>query len=278
MYYQLEPGKIILDYGPILMTIEASRKGFPLSKAAIKGAKMAMEELNALSQVQWRAKMAASGTASDDSDPDVLKLMIQASKATEEPDITPMAAVAGAFAEKTLNKTRKFGAKKIIVNNGGDIAVCLEHNSSIRVGIISNLSDRQITHYIEIKDNEHIGGIATSGFGGRSFTKGIASALVVLAESASLADACATMVANAVFADHPTIRQTPAEQIDPLTDIKGQMVTESVGKLDPKTIQTAIALGKEKFFQYRERGLLQGVVIAVQGQIWMYPGGIAKRV
>lgn len=277
MYHQLGPGKIMLDYGPIFMTIEASRQGEFLTEAAIKGAETAVEQLNALTSAQGKARMPANELSRSDSNPDVLNLMIAASQATGEPDITPMAAVAGSFAEKTLELTRQEGATRVIVNNGGDIALCMEPDSQpIRVGIVASLSDGRVTHYIDIRDEYGIGGIATSGFGGRSFTKGVASAVVVLSSSAAQADACATIVANCTFTHHPDVVQAPAEILDPLTDITGHRVTASVGKLDKESIEKAIGSGKKKFFQYMKMGLLWGCVIAVQGSIWMFPEGIAQ--
>jgi ApbE superfamily uncharacterized protein (UPF0280 family) len=277
MYHQLGPGKILLDYGPILMTIEASRQREPLTAAAIRGAETAVEELNALSSIQWKAKPPAHELSRDDSNPEVLNLMIAASQATGEPDITPMAAVAGSFAEKALERARQEGATRVIVNNGGDIALCMEPDSPpIRVGIVASLSDGRVTHYIDIRDEYGIGGIATSGFGGRSFTKGVASAVVALSSSSAQADACATIVANCTFTHHPDIVQVPAEILDPLTDIIGHRVTASVGKLDKESIEKAIKSGQKKFFQYLEMGLLWGGIIFVQGSTWMFPKGIAQ--
>jgi ApbE superfamily uncharacterized protein (UPF0280 family) len=50
-------------------------------------------------------------------------------------------------------------------------------------------------------------GLATSGWGGRSFSLGIADSVTVLARCAAAADAAATVVANAVDAEHPAIER-----------------------------------------------------------------------
>ncbi|MFZ5633487.1 MAG: UPF0280 family protein [Bacillota bacterium] len=277
MYRQLAPGKVLVDYGPVSMVIEAGGSGGPMTAAALKGAETAVRQLEALSGVLDRARVLARDALTDGADPAVLNRMIEVTRATGEPDITPMAAVAGAFAEQALEGAAGEGATRIIVNNGGDIAIRLGKGESIRVGIVTDLASGKVTHFIDLKGEYGLGGIATSGFGGRSFTKGIASAVVVLAGTAAQADACATMVANAVYAGHPGIKLRKAEELDPLTDIRGQVVVEKVGRLDGPTVRKAIASGQERFFRYREKGLLFGAVIAVRDQVWMFPGGIAKE-
>lgn len=277
MYRELAPGKVMVDYGPVSMVIEAGREGRPMTGAALKGAETAVRQLEMLTGSLDRARVLARQALVDRANPAVLNRMIEVTRATGEPDITPMAAVAGAFAEQVLETAARHGATRVIVNNGGDIAFRIEPGTSLKVGIVTDLASGHITHCIDLKEEYGLGGVATSGFGGRSFTKGIASAVVVVAQAAAQADACATMVANAVNVDHPGIKRKPAEMLDPLTDIKGQLVTEKLGSIDQTAIQTAIKSGREKFFQYRKKGLLFGAVIAVQGHIWMFPENLAKR-
>jgi len=278
MYHQIAPGKVLLEYGPISMVIEAGKNGRPMTTAALKGADTAVQQLEALSGVLQKGKVLTARSTIDEVNPDILNRMIEVTKATGEPDITPMAAVAGAIAERVMEAVISQGATRVIVNNGGDIAFRLEPGTSLRAGIVTDLAGGNITHFLDIKEEYGLGGIATSGFGGRSFTKGIASAVVVLAETAAQADACATMLANAVNADDPEIKRSPAELLDPLTDIRGQMVTEKVGKIDRQKVQEAILSGQNKFYSYRNRGLLFGTLIALQGHIWTFPDGIARQI
>jgi len=271
------PGRVLVDYGPISMVIEASRKGRPMTDTALKGEDTAVDCLNALVHFWDKAKTLVQQLADENDYPPVLKKMIEAARETGEPDVTPMVAVAGTIAEFVLVEIARRGATRIIVNNGGDIAFRMEKGGSVRVGVVTDLPSQKVSHYINLKSELGLGGIATSGFGGRSFTKGIASAVMVLATSASIADACATMVANAVNADDPEISRRLAENLDPLTDIKGQWVTEKVGRLNRSTVEKAIESGREKFFKYRNRGLLYGAVIAVQGQVWAFPEEMLKK-
>ena len=74
-----------------------------------------------------------------------------------------------------------------------------------------------------------IGGIATSGARGRSFSLGIADSVTVLARDAATADAAATLIANAVDIDSPAIMRRPARELDPDSDLGDRLVTVSVG-------------------------------------------------
>ena len=93
-------------------------------------------------------------------------------------------------------------------------------------------------------------GITTSGLGGRSFTRGIASAVTVLAENSSLADAASTAIANDCFVEDSSIIQVPAGQIDLNTDIAMVKVTVGVGVLNPAKKAQAVqnALSKANAF------------------------------
>ena len=156
--------------------------------------------------------------------------MVAAVALLGEGDFTPMAAVAGTFAELAMEAAVAAGATRVIVNNGGDIALRAPAGERVRVGVVSDLAARRVTHTLDVAGGSGPGGVATSGFGGRSLTKGIASAAVALAATASAADALATSLANATNADDPAIRRCLAEQLDPGTDIRGHTVTAAVGE------------------------------------------------
>ncbi len=277
MFRNLAPGRLLVDYGPISMVIEAYRRGHPLAEAMEAGGRTALMHLENLTRVLDIAKKPAVELEVCREFPDILNKMIEAVKATGEPDATPMAAVAGAIADEVLSTLINNGATRAVVNNGGDIAVLVDAEKPMRVGIITDLADGKITHFIELRAEHLVSGLATSGLQGRSLTKGIASAVVVLGKTSAQADACATMLANAVNAGHREIFRAKAETVDPLTDIKGQLVTLKVGDIDAATVNQALESGKSKFFEYRSRGLLCGVVMAVKGRVWMYPHSLAQR-
>ena len=113
--------------------------------------------------------------------------------------VTPMAAVAGAVADTVLAAIRTTpGIERAYVNNRGDIAIHLTPGQVIDIGVVPELRRPLATAALRLRHGQGIGGVATSGWDGRSFSLGIADAVTVLAASAAEADAAATLIANAV--------------------------------------------------------------------------------
>ena len=121
--------------------------------------------------------------------------MAESVLATGEPTLTPMAAVAGTVADAMADWLFARGADLVAVNNGGDVALRLGEGRSIRMGILPDLNGR-VTEIVEIRAEDGIGGVCTSGLGGRSLTRGIAGGVTVFSRRCALADACATHIAN----------------------------------------------------------------------------------
>jgi ApbE superfamily uncharacterized protein (UPF0280 family) len=121
--------------------------------------------------------------------------------------ITPMAAVAGSVAEAILSAMRQAGPlDRAYVNNGGDIALHLSGGQQFTVGLIDRPDRQGLMRKMTITADLAIGGVATSGRHGRSFSLGCADAVTVVARSASQADAAATIIANAVdLPGHPAV-------------------------------------------------------------------------
>jgi uncharacterized protein len=177
--------------------------------------------------------------------------------------ITPMAAVAGAVAETMLAiMTEAALLSRACVNNGGDIAVYLGPRQSLTVGMVPRpeLPGRKGPGFfgnLTIRHSDIIRGIATSGWRGRSFSRGIADAVTVLAPTAAAADAAATVIANAVdLPGHPNILRRPASSIQPDSDLGDILVTCDVGPLSSSEIDEALA-----------RGLCCAEVLAEEGEI-----------
>src|SRR5262249_1506667 len=120
--------------------------------------------------------------------------------------ITPMAAVAGSVADEMLQAMLSGRTlDKAYVNNGGDIAFHLSEGHELKAGIFVDALDGTV----RLTHDRPVRGIATSGWGGRSFSRGIADSGTVLAGDAATADAAATTIANAVDADQPAIVRRP---------------------------------------------------------------------
>ena len=119
--------------------------------------------------------------------------------------ITPMAAVAGAVAEEILGAmTAAAKLSRAYVNNGGDIALHFRPVSISSWAWSSARIGRRCSAQPTLDSAQPVRGIATSGWRGRSFSLGIADAVTVLADRAAMADAAATIIANAVdLPGHP---------------------------------------------------------------------------
>jgi ApbE superfamily uncharacterized protein (UPF0280 family) len=176
--------------------------------------------------------------------------------------ITPMAAVAGAVADEMLHALVKDRAlDKAYVNDGGDIAIHLTPGHQLSAGIFVNALDGRV----RLSHDQPARGIATSGWRGRSFSLGIADAVTVLASTAAAADAAATMIANAVAVDHPSIERRPACDLDPDSDLGELPVTVAVGALPARAIARALDNGITEARRLRLLGLIEGAALSLAG-------------
>lgn len=263
----LSNGTVLVEYGPMRMFINAFDNGTPLVDLAKEGAYLAMRVLEDLARFLPVIKKKAQALVVEREFPDVVQRMIETTKKMEEPDLTPLASVAGAASDVVADFMISQGGTKIIVDNGGDIAIRLKGGEVARVGVKTDIDAKYPTPLITIDSTMGIGGVATSGLGGRSFTKGIASAATVLSESASLSDAAATVVGNFTNVKDPNIRRSLAESIYPDTDIAGEWVTTEVGRLSQKKIEEALNNGLSKANSICQKGLIKGALIAVKGKV-----------
>jgi ApbE superfamily uncharacterized protein (UPF0280 family) len=263
----LSNGVVLVAYGPMHMLISAFENGKPLIKLAEEGAHLAMKILEDLAKFLPVIKKKSLDLQVEETFPDVVRRMIEATKKMEEPDLTPLAAVAGTASDVVADFMFSKGGTKIIVDNGGDIAIRLREGEVAGVGVKTKIDERHPTYLISIDSSMGIAGVATSGLGGRSFTKGIASAATVLSETASLSDAAATVIGNFTNIEEPGITKSLAEEIYPDTDIHGEWVTVKVGKLSQEKIEEALDNGLSKAHSICEKGLIKGALIALQGRV-----------
>jgi uncharacterized protein len=183
--------------------------------------------------------------------------------------ITPMAAVAGAVAEEILAAmTGAAHLERAYVNDGGDIALHLEPGQQFVVGMIDDRPDRaSLFGTAVLEASEPVRGIATSGWRGRSFSLGIADAVTVLADQAAMADAAATIIANAVdLPGHPNVFRVRARDIAPDNDLGDHLVTQGVGDLTPQEVCTALAGGETLARTLLTEGLIRAAALHLRGQ------------
>jgi ApbE superfamily uncharacterized protein (UPF0280 family) len=182
--------------------------------------------------------------------------------------ITPMAAVAGAVAEEILAAmTTAADLSRAYVNDGGDIALHLSPGEKFVVGMVERPDRPSLFGTTTIDASQPVRGIATSGWRGRSFSLGIADAVTVLADTAAMADAAATIIANALdLPGHPSIRRVPACELAPDSDLGERLVTQSVGDLSLDEIQRALSAGVGVAQSLRVAKLIRAAALNLGGE------------
>jgi len=182
--------------------------------------------------------------------------------------ITPMAAVAGSVAEEILGAM--LGAARLeraYVNNGGDIALHLTGAAQFSIGLMDRPDLHGVLRTMIVDADDPIRGVATSGRHGRSFSLGIADAVTVLAQTASKADAAATIIANAVdLPGHPAVIRRPANEMQPDSDLGARLVTRDVGALTGAEIVGALQAGARKAQQLLVAGLIEGAALRLSAE------------
>lgn len=181
--------------------------------------------------------------------------------------ITPMAAVAGSVAQEMLGVMCEAAPlQRAYVNNGGDIALHLAPGERFRIGLVKRPDRPEFFATATIRPEDGVAGIATSGYPGRSFSLGIAEAVTVLAPTAAMADAAATVIANAIdLPGHPAIERRPANSIQSDSDLGERLVTRDVGPLAIDEIETALGAGLAEAEHLRAAGLIVSAAMHLQG-------------
>ena len=176
--------------------------------------------------------------------------------------LTPMAAVAGSVADVLLAEMRAAAPlSRAYVNDGGDIALHVAPGETLAIGLAANPLSLALDGALHVTAGSGIGGVATSGRRGRSFSLGIADAVTVLARDAATADAAATLVANAVDCDSPAVRRAPARALDPDSDLGDRLVTTDLGPLSDAEVAQALAAGLAQAEAFRAAGHIIGTAL-----------------
>ncbi len=264
-----EYSEFYIDRGPVSMVVKASNTGQPL--LGLEGMAMPIidETLKAISKDLPSLKR-KKHQINDVTLSPVGKKMYESVTLIPDSELTPMAAVAGTVSD-TLADALSMSADSVIVNNGGDIALRIKGEDTVTLGIKTSLDNDHLPITVTINGSEGIGGIATSGLGGRSFTKGIASAVTVFASNCRSADAMATYLANTTHIDSDQVLYIKAGTLDPDSDIADQMVTYMVNELSETDMHRALDQLHETAVSLHERGLLIRVMATVGHLNYCYP-------
>jgi uncharacterized protein len=208
------------------------------------------------------------------------RMLAAVSPYAEQTFITPMAAVAGAVAEEVLTAmTSAATLTRAYVNDGGDIALHLEPGQQFVVGMIDRPDRPSLFGSAVLEASQPVRGIATSGWRGRSFSLGIADAVTVLADRAAMADAAATIIANAVdLPGHPNVRRVRARDLAPDNDLGDRLVTQDVGDLTTREMSAALDAGEVVARQLLAQGLIRAAALHLRGETRMVGGPLQTNV
>ncbi len=205
----------------------------------------------------------------------IAKRMWSACQPYQASFITPMAAVAGSVAQELLRYYVVPGIKRAWVNNGGDIAIHLAADESIRAGLYSNLArfnaqqlqkGLTVDGQFEVHSSSPVRGVATSGWRGRSFSLGIADSVTVLAVTAAQADAAASVIANAVNINDSRVIRRPACELKDDADLGAIEVTIDVPSLETDLVDQALAAGLARALVLGAQGLICTAVLVCQNR------------
>ena len=258
---QIDAASVLVECGPMRLVIRAWRRDEPLIDLVVSSGREALGYLERIAGL--RRHLSQPNPSIDAEFADRLPArMLESVRLVGDADLTPMAAVAGTIADAVADWIFERGASRVVVDNGGDISVRLAKTESVSVGVRPSVANRQLSHYIQLTGASSGWGVATSGLGGHSLTRGIASAVTVLADCSSVADAAATAVANACFIPGENIIQLPAEQIDPDTDLAGIPVTVGVGSISVDGRRTAVQNALAKAEHLTSIGAIVGAMVA----------------
>ena len=200
--------------------------------------------------------------------------------------VTPMASVAGAVADEVL-EAMLYEAKnpdpcleeiqRMYVNNGGDIAFWLNAGESFSIGVVDNPGIPELNARVSLAYESPVRGIATSGWRGRSQSLGIADAVTVLAGSAAIADAAATLIANDVNVYYPGILKRPASEVKDESDLGMLPVTVDVPPLPVDQISEALKRGGQTAGNFIRTGKIEAAYLSLQKQTLVVENNLKKE-
>ncbi len=260
---RLADGRLHLHDGPIDLIIEAFGEASAVEAAYVGAWSRFATILDELCAELPLLRAQPSANSPRPQGPVARRMAAAVAPFHERRFVTPMAAVAGAVAEEILEAmTAGRRLARAYVNNGGDIALHLGRGEIFSIGMVDRPDRPSLIGRASVSAADNVRGVATSGWRGRSFSLGAADAVTVLAASAALADAAATLIANAVdLPGHPAIERAPAFDLDPQSDLGERRVTVAVGPLTPGEIDRALASGAVEAELWRSLGLIEAAAL-----------------
>jgi uncharacterized protein len=265
----LEDGRRLhLHDGPIDLIVEAFGERNEINAAYRAAAERFVHVLDELCGELMFLRQAARADGPHPSAAIARRMVAAVVPYSERTFITPMAAVAGAVAEEILGVMASAARlSRAYVNNGGDIALHLAPGEHFVVGMIERPDGVSLFGTVTLDSAQPVRGIATSGCHGRSFSLGIADAVTVLADRAAMADAAATIIANAVdLPGNPNVVRVPACSLAPDSDLGDRLVTRQVGGLSSAEIRQALDAGAGVARSLISDGLIHSAALHLRGE------------
>lgn len=259
--------RLHLQHGPIDLIIDAMGEHAHV-RVAYKQAAVAFNQiLDCLAaQLPVLRKSYNCDTDSDFVGPVAIR-MRNAVKLLGDYNVTPMIAVAGAVSDHVLScMVKECKLVRAQVNNGGDIALFLSDGASVKIGICTDLEKSDFQNILTVSKEHGIGGVATSGWQGRSHSLGIADAVTVVASTAAAADVAATLIANAVdLPNSVKVSRLPATEIEPDSDLGERLVTVGVAPLTVAEKMSALKAGEIRARHLMSAGDVVACFLHLQG-------------
>ncbi len=260
---------VLADWGPMTLTVSAWADGVARPVIAARAGAAALELLRRLADFQRYLRLPVTELPDRGQRPAVVVRATEAARQVAEITgvcLTPLAAVAGAVADEVADAAVELGADRVVVNNGGDVALRLGPGREVTVGL-PLFPGGPPGHRLKIGPGQGIGGVATSGWQGRSFSPGVADQVSVWSKNAALADAAATALAALTSVDAAGVRRLPAHALDPDTDLGSTPVTVDVTGLSRADADAALRSGEAAARRIMSRLGVAGVLLKV-GPAW----------
>jgi len=269
--HPLGPDRLRVEWGPVSLVLSARWPDGPRPNGLETGARRALTVLEELAGLRRLLALDVGQIRNDGALPGTVRSMVEAARPYAEETVTPLIAVAGAVADAVADALVEQGATWAVVSNGGDVALRLAPGESASVGLVPRGAAAAPVAKVEVGAEDRVGGVATSGLGGRSLTLGIADAATVFADRAVSADVAATLAGNAVNVDSPAVERVLAESMDPETDLRGRLVTREVGPLSAAEVDRALDRGAAWAEAAVEAGRIRGAILTLRGR-WRFVG------
>ena len=257
---------MFLEIGPASLVIIGEKDGEPYEFQKEKLVQKVKSILGEIREYLPVMKQKAYRIKNTKHMPDVPRKMVEAVKAIDEASLTPMAAVAGSVADAIKDFLKNEGLDLVSVNNGGDVSIFNKKGRGLRIDIGDIHIGKSFPYMLNIEQLIDYG-LATSGFGGRSFTLGMADSVTVIAATGAVSDAAATFICNYTNTESDKVIRQKASEIDPLTDIPDDNVTIRIDQLNDSDILQALEKGLNIAANIKKQRHIYDAIINLQGHM-----------